>query len=221
MSVVVQVSDLSAARSSATFVWIGGSPVCRSRSASRAMILCASPPHAQLCVGSQKRAAGTKKRIVEQSRKRIIASVDRMRVSGSGPYASIIVGRARYRPGYERNGMNGHRILASPTLWVGLLFAVLLLRMEALRPVFQWAFPGVEPVIYQRSSFPALFLSHLALVAAASLAATSIGLSLAVFVTRPVGRDFRLIVTSLATVADLSFAGLERWLRRETSLISR
>jgi len=96
--------------------------------------------------------------------------------------------------------MNGHRILASPILWVGLFFAVLLLRMEALRPVFQWAFPGVEPVIYQRSSFLALFLSHLALVAAASLAAISVGLSLAVFVTRPIGRDFRLMVNTLATV---------------------
>src|ERR1700739_4650517 len=96
--------------------------------------------------------------------------------------------------------MNRVRILASPILWVGLLFAVLLLRMEVLRPVFQWAFPGVEPVIYQRSSFLALFLSHLALVAAASLAAISVGLSLAVFVTRPVGRDFRLMVSTLATV---------------------
>jgi osmoprotectant transport system permease protein len=96
--------------------------------------------------------------------------------------------------------MNGGRIFASPILWVGLLFAALLLRMEALRPLFQWAFPGVEPVIYQRSSFLALFLSHLALVAAASLAAISIGLSLAVFVTRPVGRDFRLMVDTVATV---------------------
>ena len=96
--------------------------------------------------------------------------------------------------------MSGSRILASPILWVGLLFAVLLLRMEALRPVFRWAFPGVEPVIYQRSSFLALFLSHLALVAAASLAAISVGLSLAVLVTRPVGRDFRLMVNTLATV---------------------
>ena len=55
-------------------------------------------------------------------------------------------------------------------------------------------------MIYQRSSFLALFLSHLVLVAGASLAAISVGLSLAVFVTRPVGRDFRLMVNTLATV---------------------
>src|SRR5438105_11705328 len=96
--------------------------------------------------------------------------------------------------------MNGGRILASPILWVGLLFAVLLLRMEVLRPVFQWAFPGVEPVIYQRSSFLALFLSHLGLVATASGAAILVGISLAAFVTRPAGRDFRGMVDALATV---------------------
>ena len=107
---------------------------------------------------------------------------------------------ARYGPWYEQSKMRGGRILASPILWVGLFFAALLLRMEALRPVFQWAFPGIEPVIYRRSSFLALFLSHLALVAAASLAAISVGVSLAVFVTRPIGRDFRLMVNTLATV---------------------
>src|SRR6476661_2857183 len=96
--------------------------------------------------------------------------------------------------------MRGGRILTSPILWVGLFFAALLLRMEILRPVLQWAFPGVEPVIYRRSSFLALFLSHVVLVTAASLAAILVGLSLAVFVTRPVGRDFRTMVNALATV---------------------
>lgn len=96
--------------------------------------------------------------------------------------------------------MSGARILASPVLWVGLFFVLLLLRMDALRPVFEWAFPGIQPVIYQRSSFLTLFLSHLALVAAASIAAIAAGVTLAVFVTRPVGRDFRTMVNTLATV---------------------
>ena len=43
--------------------------------------------------------------------------------------------------------MRGGRILASPLLWVGLFFAALLLHMQALRPVLQWAFPGTEPVM--------------------------------------------------------------------------
>lgn len=92
------------------------------------------------------------------------------------------------------------RLLASPILWVGLLFAVLLLRMDALRPALHWAFPGIEPVIYDRASFVELFAAHLRLVLVASLAAAVLGVSLAVFVTRPAGRDFRTIVDLLAAV---------------------
>ena len=96
--------------------------------------------------------------------------------------------------------IRGSRLLGSPVLWVGLLFAALLLRMDVLRPVLQRAFPGVEPVIYNRDSFPALFLSQFGLVAVASLAASLVGVTLAVFVTRPAGRDFRAMVNALATV---------------------
>ena len=96
--------------------------------------------------------------------------------------------------------MRGGRLLGSPVLWVGLLFAALLLRMDALRPLLERAFPRVEPVIYNRDSFLALFLSQLGLVAAASFAASLVGISVAVFVTRPAGRDFRAMVDALATV---------------------
>src|SRR5438876_7652272 len=96
--------------------------------------------------------------------------------------------------------MRGRRILGSPVLWIGLFFAVLLLRMDALQPLLQQAFPGVEPVVYNRTSFLALFLSQLGLVAVASLGASLIGVALAVFVTRPAGRDFRAMVNALATV---------------------
>jgi osmoprotectant transport system permease protein len=96
--------------------------------------------------------------------------------------------------------MRGSRILASPLLWVAVLFAGLVLRTDELKPALHWAFPGVEPVIYQRSSFLALALSHFGLVAGASGAAILVGVSLAVFVTRPVGRDFRAMVNTVATI---------------------
>ena len=96
--------------------------------------------------------------------------------------------------------MRGRRILGSPVLWIGLFFAVLMLRMDALQALLQQAFPGVEPVVYNRDSFLALFLSQLGLVAAASLAASLIGVALAIFVTRPAGRDFRAMVNALATI---------------------
>jgi len=96
--------------------------------------------------------------------------------------------------------MRGAKLMASPILWVGLLFAALLSRMDLLRPVFRRAFPGVEPVVYDRTSFFELFLAHLQLVATASLGATVVGVALAVFVTRPAGRDFRTMVDTLAAV---------------------
>jgi osmoprotectant transport system permease protein len=96
--------------------------------------------------------------------------------------------------------MPGRRILASPVLWVGLFLAALMLRMDALQPLLQWAFPGVQPVVYNRDSFLTLFLSQLGLVAAASLATSLVGVALAIFVTRPTGRDFRAMVNALATI---------------------
>jgi len=96
--------------------------------------------------------------------------------------------------------MRGGRLVANPVLWVGLLFATLLLRMDALGPLFRLEFPRVEPVIYNRDSFLALFLSQFVLVAVASLAASLAGVALAVFVTRPAGRDFRAMVDAVATV---------------------
>jgi len=96
--------------------------------------------------------------------------------------------------------MHGRRILGSPVLWVGLFFAALMLRMDALQPLLHQAFPGVEPVVYNRDSFLTLFLSQLGLVAAASLAASLVGVALAIFVTRPAGRDFRAMVNALATI---------------------
>ena len=90
--------------------------------------------------------------------------------------------------------------LASPVLWVAVFFAALLAGMRQLRPVFAWAFPGVAPPVFDRASFVDLWLSHLGLVAAASLAAVVVGIGVAVFVTRPAGRDFRAIADTLATI---------------------
>lgn len=85
-------------------------------------------------------------------------------------------------------------------LWVGLLFLFLLLDMDALRLWFAANFPGVQPEIFDRASFVELFFSHLGLVAASSAAAAAAGVALAIFVTRPAGRDFRTIANLLAAV---------------------
>lgn len=91
-------------------------------------------------------------------------------------------------------------VIASPVLWVAVLFFALLFGMRELRPLFEWGFPGVTPPVFERGSFFALWLSHAGLVLAASGAAAILGIALAVFVTRPAGRDFRAVVSTLAGV---------------------
>jgi osmoprotectant transport system permease protein len=93
----------------------------------------------------------------------------------------------------------GRSFLTSPVLWVALLFAALLLHMDLLRPLMGAAFPGVSPLVYDRSSFLSLLLSQAGLVAVASLGAVVVGVGLAIFVTRPMGREFRALVSALAT----------------------
>jgi osmoprotectant transport system permease protein len=95
--------------------------------------------------------------------------------------------------------MSGARLLARPAFWVALVFAALVLRMEALAPILRHGFPGVTPVVYDRASFLSLVLSQAGLVAAASLGAAVVGVGLAIFVTRRSGREFRAMVTALAT----------------------
>ena len=96
--------------------------------------------------------------------------------------------------------MNAASILSRPLTWVAALFFALLLGMPALAPLFRWGFPGVSPPVFERSPYLSLWLSHAGIVAAASAAATGVGVALAVFATRPAGRDFRPLVSTLATV---------------------
>jgi osmoprotectant transport system permease protein len=92
------------------------------------------------------------------------------------------------------------RLLISPLPWVAVLFFALLFGMPALSPPFRMAFPAVRPAVFDRASFFSLWLSHLGIVAAATSGATLLGVGLAVFATRPAGRDFRPLVNALATI---------------------
>lgn len=91
-------------------------------------------------------------------------------------------------------------VRAIPLAAVALALALLVFFMPALAPLMHWAFPEVEPPIYGFASFAALLLSHVEIVAAASLAATVAALGLGIFVTRAAGRDFRPLVGAVATI---------------------
>ena len=70
------------------------------------------------------------------------------------------------------------------------LLLALVLRPDWFAPLFAPLAPAGGPVIYARSSLLSLSLSHLGLVALASVAATLVAVALAIFVTRPVGASF-------------------------------
>lgn len=80
-------------------------------------------------------------------------------------------------------------IILRPAL-IALLLA-LVLRPDWFIPVFAPLAPVGGPVIYERTSLLSLSLGHLGLVAAASLAATLVAVTLAILVTRPAGAAFR------------------------------
>lgn len=70
------------------------------------------------------------------------------------------------------------------------LLLALVIRPVWFTPVFAPLAPQNGPVIYERTSLLSLSLSHLGLVAVASLAATLVAVTLAVLVTRPAGTAF-------------------------------
>ena len=90
--------------------------------------------------------------------------------------------------------------IATPAVWVAVLFFALMLGMPQTAPLFAKAFPQVSPPVFDRDSFLALWLSHAGMVLAGSAAAAFVGIVLAIFVTRPAGQDFRALVGTLATI---------------------
>ena len=77
---------------------------------------------------------------------------------------------------------------------VRILLVVLLISLVVMPTWFSWVFqpfaPENGPIIYERASLLSLSLSHLGLVAVASIAATLVAVSLAILVTRPSGAAF-------------------------------
>jgi osmoprotectant transport system permease protein len=71
-----------------------------------------------------------------------------------------------------------------------LVLLALVLRPGWFTPVFAPLAPEGGPVIYDRTSLLSLSLSHLGIVAAATLAATLVAVTLAILVTRPSGAAF-------------------------------
>jgi osmoprotectant transport system permease protein len=86
------------------------------------------------------------------------------------------------------------------TFAVVIAFAALVLFMPATAPLFHWLFPENPRPVFLRASFLELTLAHAQLVALSAGAAAVFAISIAVFVTRPAGREFLPIAGALAAV---------------------
>jgi osmoprotectant transport system permease protein len=91
-----------------------------------------------------------------------------------------------------------------PLLWMALAFVTLVLLMPQFKPVFAALFPRLERPLYEQDSFVDLAAWHVALVGLSSIASAVIGVAAGIFVTRPVGAEFRGMVETV-TAAGQSF----------------
>ncbi|WP_110685922.1 ABC transporter permease [Salinicola aestuarinus] len=89
---------------------------------------------------------------------------------------------------------------AGVLITLGVLLVALTLGMGQLEPLFRALFPSVSNPLYTRDSYLNLMLAHLGLVAVSSLISVSIGIAAGLFVTRPAGREFEPMVSSLAAI---------------------
>lgn len=91
--------------------------------------------------------------------------------------------------------------IALRRFWLGLAaFGLMLAALPFSRQPFAWLFPELERPLYQQHAFLDLVLAHLGLVIASSICAVIIGMSAAIYVTRPAGQEFRRLVEVLTAM---------------------
>jgi osmoprotectant transport system permease protein len=87
-----------------------------------------------------------------------------------------------------------------PLFWSTVALVVIVLVMPFTKPLFAALFPTLERPLFELDSFPDLLLGHLLVVGASSGAAILLGVGAGIFITRPVGAEFRGIVATIVTV---------------------
>jgi len=95
------------------------------------------------------------------------------------------------------------RAAAAGNLLLGALIVLLValtLGMAQLEPLFRALFPDLGNPLYRRDSFLNLMLAHIGLVLVSSLISVVVGVAAGLFVTRPAGREFEPMVSSLAAI---------------------
>lgn len=91
------------------------------------------------------------------------------------------------------------RIWGIPLLWLTCL-VIATFSFPYFEEIFKQIEPNQRQVIYSRDSFFTLLLNHLSLVGIAAIISILLGVSSAIFVTRPYGKDFLPLVSQIASM---------------------
>ncbi|WP_346798342.1 ABC transporter permease [Halomonas sp. Bachu 37] len=89
--------------------------------------------------------------------------------------------------------------VAVPVIWL-LLLVLAVSFMPQLEAVLRFVEPDSRNLIYERAELSRLLGQHLLVVTLAACVAIALGVSAAIAVTRPVGRDFLPLVAQLASI---------------------
>ncbi len=81
-----------------------------------------------------------------------------------------------------------------------LIFALLLAYTPFWESFLKWLFPEAKKLIFPRSSYVKLFFEHLLMVVLSSGLSAIIGVSIGIFVTRRIGKDFLHLTNSLVSL---------------------
>jgi osmoprotectant transport system permease protein len=87
-----------------------------------------------------------------------------------------------------------------PLLWSAAALLALMALLPHSKPLFAALFPWLERPLFELDSFGDLLLGHLLIVGASSGMAVVFGVAAGVFVTRPMGAEFRGSVESIVTI---------------------
>lgn len=81
------------------------------------------------------------------------------------------------------------------------LFLYVIFNMELWHHLLGFIFQGEDEVIYPRANLAQLLREHIIIVSASSAAAVIVGVSVGIFATRPVGRDYLNIIADISSLA--------------------
>lgn len=92
-------------------------------------------------------------------------------------------------------GLAGDRLL-----WAALVLAALVLWLPHSQPLFASLFPELDRPVYRQEPFAQLLWQHCKLVGVSSAISVLLGSAIAVWITRPIGRQFQPVVETVVSM---------------------